>query len=150
KLGCNQEPSRNLGGPKGRIDEPSSFRRRETPPPFEKKPSQRLPDPAPLSSRPAQAGGRRPRGTIARVLQWRRACAIFHEPRARPPRTGRFAAGRVGQSLSDEASAMNQWQGWLYLAAVLIPLGAFLIEFLAGRWLGRLNAWIATIAIGSS
>ena len=45
---------------------------------------------------------------------------------------------------------MNDWQGWLYVAAVLIPLGAFLIELLFSRLLGRLNAYIATGAIASS
>ena len=45
---------------------------------------------------------------------------------------------------------MNQWQGWLYVAAVLIPLGAFLVELLFGRVLRRLNAIIATAAIGTS
>jgi len=45
---------------------------------------------------------------------------------------------------------MNQWQGWLYVAAVLIPLGAFLVELLFGRILKRLNAIIATAAIGTS
>jgi proton-translocating NADH-quinone oxidoreductase chain L len=54
----------------------------------------------------------------------------------------------------DEASAMTEgmsdWQGWLYVAAVLIPLAAFTVELLGGRWLGRLNAVIATLAIGTS
>ncbi len=45
---------------------------------------------------------------------------------------------------------MTDWQGWLYVAAVLIPLGAFLVEALLGRWLGRLNAVLATAAIGMS
>jgi proton-translocating NADH-quinone oxidoreductase chain L len=42
---------------------------------------------------------------------------------------------------------MNHWQGWLYVAAVLIPLGAFAVELIAGRILGRLNAYLATGAI---
>ncbi|MBX6316121.1 MAG: hypothetical protein IRY99_24895, partial [Isosphaeraceae bacterium] len=45
---------------------------------------------------------------------------------------------------------MNDWQGWLYVAAVLIPLGAFTIELLLGRWLRHLNAYIATAAIATS
>jgi proton-translocating NADH-quinone oxidoreductase chain L len=45
---------------------------------------------------------------------------------------------------------MTHWQGWLYVAAVLIPLAAFAVEFVAGRALGRLNAWIATAAIFAS
>jgi proton-translocating NADH-quinone oxidoreductase chain L len=45
---------------------------------------------------------------------------------------------------------MTHWQGWLYVAAVLIPLAAFAVEFVAGRVLGRLNAWIATGAISLS
>jgi proton-translocating NADH-quinone oxidoreductase chain L len=45
---------------------------------------------------------------------------------------------------------MSDWPGWLYVAAVLIPLGAFAVEALFGRWLGRLNAYIATGAIGTS
>jgi proton-translocating NADH-quinone oxidoreductase chain L len=45
---------------------------------------------------------------------------------------------------------MSNWQGWLYVAAVLIPLGAFVVQFLGGRWLGRLNAYIATGAIATS
>ena len=44
---------------------------------------------------------------------------------------------------------MSNWQGWLYVAAVLIPLGAFIVELLAGRWLGRLNAYVATDAIAA-
>ncbi|HEX8204292.1 MAG TPA: NADH-quinone oxidoreductase subunit L, partial [Isosphaeraceae bacterium] len=39
---------------------------------------------------------------------------------------------------------------WVYVAAVLIPLGAFAVEALGGRWLGRLNAYIATGAIVAS
>jgi proton-translocating NADH-quinone oxidoreductase chain L len=45
---------------------------------------------------------------------------------------------------------MNNWQGWLYVAAVLIPLAAFVIQFLFIRILGRLNAYIATGAIAAS
>ncbi len=44
---------------------------------------------------------------------------------------------------------MSHWQGWLYVAAVLIPLGAFTVEALFGRWLKRLNAYLATGAIGT-
>ena len=40
------------------------------------------------------------------------------------------------------------WQVGLYVAAVLLPLLAFLIQFLGLRPLGRLNAYIATGAIG--
>src|SRR3954449_7904104 len=39
---------------------------------------------------------------------------------------------------------------WVYVAAALIPLGAFVVEALGGRWLGRLNAYIATGAIVAS
>jgi len=42
------------------------------------------------------------------------------------------------------------WQGWLYVAAVLIPLAAFTVQFLAGRLLGRLNAYVATGGIFAS
>lgn len=42
------------------------------------------------------------------------------------------------------------WQVGLYVAAVLIPLAAFTIEMLFIRLLGRLNAYIATAAIGTS
>ena len=40
------------------------------------------------------------------------------------------------------------WQVGLYVAAVFIPLIAFIVEFLFIRYLGRLNASIATGAIG--
>ena len=39
------------------------------------------------------------------------------------------------------------WQVGLYVAAVLLPLAAFLVQILGIRWLGRLNAYIATGAI---
>ena len=39
---------------------------------------------------------------------------------------------------------------WVYVAAILIPLGAFVVEALGGRWLGRLNAYLATGAIVTS
>src|SRR6516225_8216107 len=42
------------------------------------------------------------------------------------------------------------WQAGLYVAAVLIPLAAFAIEVLFIRFLGKLNAYIATGAIGLS
>ena len=42
------------------------------------------------------------------------------------------------------------WQVGLYVAAVLIPLVAFVIELLGGRLLKRNNAYIATGAIGLS
>ena len=45
---------------------------------------------------------------------------------------------------------MSHWQGWLYVAAVLIPLAAFIVQALFGRVFGKLNAWIATAAIASS
>jgi proton-translocating NADH-quinone oxidoreductase chain L len=45
---------------------------------------------------------------------------------------------------------MSHWQGWLYVAAVLIPLAAFAVQALFGRWLKRLNAYIATGAIGAA
>ena len=40
------------------------------------------------------------------------------------------------------------WQVGLYVAAVIIPLIAFTVEFLFIRYLGRVNAFIATGAIG--
>src|SRR3954453_3340984 len=42
------------------------------------------------------------------------------------------------------------WQAGLYVAAVLIPLAAFAIELIGIRLLGRLNAYLATGAIGLS
>ncbi len=42
------------------------------------------------------------------------------------------------------------WQVGLYVAAVLIPLSAFVVEMAAGRWLGRRVAYVATVAIGLS
>ena len=45
---------------------------------------------------------------------------------------------------------MNSWQGWLYVAAVLIPLTAFAVEFLLIRILKQANAYIATSAIFAS
>ncbi len=45
---------------------------------------------------------------------------------------------------------MSEWPGWLYVASVLIPLGAFVVEALFGRWLKRFNAYLATAAIGTS
>jgi len=42
------------------------------------------------------------------------------------------------------------WQAGLYVAAVLIPLIAFFIELIGIRLLGRLNAYLATGAIGLS
>jgi proton-translocating NADH-quinone oxidoreductase chain L len=42
------------------------------------------------------------------------------------------------------------WQVGLYVAAVLIPLAAFVVEILGGRWLKRNNALVATGAIGLS
>ncbi|MEO6810109.1 MAG: NADH-quinone oxidoreductase subunit L [Isosphaeraceae bacterium] len=45
---------------------------------------------------------------------------------------------------------MNHWQGWLYVAAVLIPLAAFAVELIGIRVLRRLNALIATGAIATS
>jgi NADH:ubiquinone oxidoreductase subunit 5 (subunit L)/multisubunit Na+/H+ antiporter MnhA subunit len=45
---------------------------------------------------------------------------------------------------------MSNWQSGLYVAAVLVPLGAFVVQLLGGRWLGRRNAYIATGAIGTS
>jgi proton-translocating NADH-quinone oxidoreductase chain L len=44
----------------------------------------------------------------------------------------------------------GQWQVWLYVAAVFIPLAAFVVELLAGKYLKRLNAYIATGAIFAS
>lgn len=45
---------------------------------------------------------------------------------------------------------MNDWQINLYLAAIAIPLAAFVVQILGGRWLKELNAHIATAAIGTS
>src|SRR5262249_15432639 len=41
-------------------------------------------------------------------------------------------------------------QVWLYTAAVLIPLAAFVVELLVGRMFGRFNAFLATGAIATS
>jgi len=45
---------------------------------------------------------------------------------------------------------MNDWQVGLYVAAVLIPLAAFAIEVVFIRFLGKMNAYIATGAIVAS
>ena len=45
---------------------------------------------------------------------------------------------------------MNDWQVGLYVAAVLIPLAAFAIEAVFIRFLGKMNAYVATAAIGLS
>jgi proton-translocating NADH-quinone oxidoreductase chain L len=45
---------------------------------------------------------------------------------------------------------MIPWQGWLYVAAVVIPLIAFVVQILAIRRLRHLGAWIATGAVGLS
>ncbi len=45
---------------------------------------------------------------------------------------------------------MKDWQGWLYVAAVLIPLAAFVVELLFIRALKQFNAYLATGAIASS
>src|SRR5262245_20172115 len=42
------------------------------------------------------------------------------------------------------------WQVGLYVAAVFLPLAAFVVEFVGIRLLGRLNAYLATGAIGLS
>jgi len=42
------------------------------------------------------------------------------------------------------------WQVGLYIAAVLIPLAAFAVELFFGKYLRRLNAYIATAAIAAS
>jgi len=42
------------------------------------------------------------------------------------------------------------WQAGLYVAAVLIPLTAFVIQLIGTRLLGRINALLATGAIGLS
>lgn len=44
---------------------------------------------------------------------------------------------------------MEHWQAWLYVAAVLIPLGAFTIQILGMRWLGNKNAYVATAAVAT-
>ena len=45
---------------------------------------------------------------------------------------------------------MHDWQGWLYVAAVLVPLAAFVVQVLGLRVLKRANALIATGAIVGS
>ncbi len=45
---------------------------------------------------------------------------------------------------------MVDWQAGLYVLAVLVPLAAFVVELLAGRWFKEKNAYIATGAIGFS
>ena len=42
------------------------------------------------------------------------------------------------------------WQVWLYVAAVLIPLAAFVVEAVFIRFLGQMNAYVATGAIALS
>jgi proton-translocating NADH-quinone oxidoreductase chain L len=65
------------------------------------------------------------------------------------------AARRCGRNGSiGNASGFNamsgSWPAWLYVAAVLVPLGAFVVQFLGLRVLGRANAWLATLAIGAA
>jgi len=45
---------------------------------------------------------------------------------------------------------MADWQGWLYAAAVLIPLFAFALQIFGARVLKTWNAYLATGAIASS
>ena len=45
---------------------------------------------------------------------------------------------------------MRDWQAWLYLAAVLVPLAGFIVQFLLIRVLGTRNAYVATGAIATS
>ena len=45
---------------------------------------------------------------------------------------------------------MRDWQGWLYVLAVLIPLASFVVQLLGIRVFRRLNAYIATGAIVTS
>jgi proton-translocating NADH-quinone oxidoreductase chain L len=45
---------------------------------------------------------------------------------------------------------MHHWQGWLYAAAVLIPLAAFLVQILGLKALGARAAWLAMAAIAAS
>src|SRR5262249_40366899 len=51
---------------------------------------------------------------------------------------------------TDRGNERMVWQVWLYTAAVLIPLAAFAVEAIFIRQLKRLNANIATGAIGLS
>src|SRR5439155_3125950 len=84
-------------------------------------------------------------------------CHIPRSPRpARPTalrRAGRGdVPGRAGTRTSDRIhrGAAMSWQVGLYVAAVLIPLVAFVIEAVFIRFLGKFNAYIATAAIGLS
>src|SRR5262245_1584468 len=62
----------------------------------------------------------------------------FRGPRPRRPRLDR------------DPPMMSNGQGWLYVAAVLIPLVAFAIQLLFGRVLRERNAYVATGAIATS
>ncbi len=44
----------------------------------------------------------------------------------------------------------NDGRAWLYLVAILLPLGAFALQVLGGRKWGKVGPWIATGAIGAS
>lgn len=44
---------------------------------------------------------------------------------------------------------MEHWQAWLYVAAVLLPLGSFTVQILGMRILGNRNAYVATATIAT-
>ncbi|MFM1802997.1 MAG: hypothetical protein RJA81_2349, partial [Planctomycetota bacterium] len=44
---------------------------------------------------------------------------------------------------------MEHWQSWLYVAAVLLPLGSFVVQILGMRLLGNRNAYVATATIAT-
>ncbi len=44
----------------------------------------------------------------------------------------------------------NDSRAWLYVVAILLPLGAFALQVLGGRRWGKAGPWIATGAIGGS
>ena len=79
-------------------------------------------------------------------------CSIFHEPPNRPDEPGRAAPPPdvpIDPHRDETTVMMTHWQGWLYVAAVLIPLAAFVVEVLFIRILKRFNAYLATGAIAT-
>jgi proton-translocating NADH-quinone oxidoreductase chain L len=61
-----------------------------------------------------------------------------------------FYPGRSATAADKRNERRMSWQVWLYVAAVLIPLAAFAVEAIFIRQLKRLNAYLATGAIGLS
>ncbi len=61
-----------------------------------------------------------------------------------------FSPERGAAATDKRNETRMSWQVWLYVTAVLIPLAAFVVEAIFIRQLKRLNAYIATGAIGLS